>query len=426
MHKTLNSKITPFGGIHLLHKKIFSEGIAQFIDNELGNRCSNLGYNYSDLILSRIYTTFCGGHATEDVNYIRENTLQYLKGLKVPSADTILRGDVELSVPCGFFSSDSGVSNKVNINDKMNQFLIKSAIKLGQLDPKDKELTYDFDHQFIPAEKHDAEYSYKNAKGYFPGVATISNIPVYIEGRNGNCSVKSEQLSTHKRIFSALSQQGVKPKYARMDSGSYLKEVTDFFHEQNILFFIRANNSEALLTAAVDAENWKNCMINHQDLELASFPYKFGKYTHRIIAYRMPNKTGQLSALTNDAKTYLFIITNDKEISEKDAIQFYNKRGESERVFDIQNNDFSWDSMPHSFLEENTVFLIIMAVAHIIYKWLLGIFSVAVEGLTNSSRLKKFIFRLVAMAAKITKSGRRQIIHLVTKNNVLIKLANTS
>lgn len=156
MHKTLNSKITPFGGIHLLHKKIFSEGISQFINNELGERSSSLGYNYSDLILSRIYTTFCGGHATEDVNYIRDNTLQYLKGLKVPSADTILRGDVELSVPCDFFSSDSGVVNKVNINDKMNQFLIKSAIRLRQLDPKDKELTYDFDHQFIPAEKHDA------------------------------------------------------------------------------------------------------------------------------------------------------------------------------------------------------------------------------------------------------------------------------
>ena len=125
-----NSKITPFGGIHLLHKKIFSEGIAQFINNELGKRSSSLGYNYSDLILSRIYTTFCGGHATEDVNYIRENTLQYLKGLKVPSADTILRGDVELSAPCDFFRSDAGVVNKLNINDKMNRFLIKSA-KIG-------------------------------------------------------------------------------------------------------------------------------------------------------------------------------------------------------------------------------------------------------------------------------------------------------
>ena len=44
-------------------------------------------------------------------------------------------------------------------------------------------------------------------------------------------------------------------------------------------------------------------------------------------------------------------------LTEEKAIEFYNKRGDSERVFDIQNNDFNWDSMPHSFLEQNTVYL---------------------------------------------------------------------
>jgi hypothetical protein len=92
----------------------------------------------------------------------------------------------------------------------------------------------------------------------------------------------------------------------------------------------------------------------------------------------------------------------------------------------MQNNDFNWDSMPHSFLEENTVYLIIMAVAHIIYKYLLSIFSCLVEGLTKTSRLKKFIFRFVAKVAKLTRSGRRIIIHLATKNQKLIHLVNSS
>jgi hypothetical protein len=140
----------------------------------------------------------------------------------------------------------------------------------------------------------------------------------------------------------------------------------------------------------------------------------------------MPNKTGQISAFTNDAKKYLFIITNDWGVSEKEAIVFYNKRGDSERVFDIQNNDFNWNSMPHSFLEENTVYLIIMAVAHIIFKWLLGIFSKVVEGLSETSRLKKFIFRFITIVAKFTHSSRQQIVHLATKNQALLKLANTT
>ena len=426
MIKILDSNVTPFGGIHLLHQKLISENTLQFIDNELGQRVKTVGFSYSDIILSRIYTAFCGGNATEDVNYIKVDTLKPLKGISIPSADTILRGDVGLSVPCEYIKTDSGKENKVNINPKMNRLLIRSAIKSKQLNPNDKELVYDFDHQFIPAEKYDAEYSYKNKRGYFPAVATISNIPVYIEGRNGNCNVKTEQLATHKRALAALAKEGASPKYARMDSGSYIKEVTDYFHGNGTLFFIRANNSEALLAQAADAENWQPCTINFQDMEIASFSYQFGKYNHRIIAYRVPNKTGQVSAFTRDAKKYLFVITNDWETAEREAIVFYNKRGDSERVFDIQNNDFNWDSMPHSFLEENTVYLIIMAIAHIIYKWLLSLFCNVVDGLTKTSRLKKFIFRVVNIVAKFTKSGRQQIVHLSTKNEALIKLANST
>ena len=426
MLKNTNTKVTPFGGIHLIHNRLISEGTIQFIDNELGGRASYVGFNYSDIVLSRAYTAFCGGNATEDVNYIRENTLGHLKRISIPSADTILRGDVELSTKCQFIETDSGNENKINVNSKLNKFLIRSGIRFKQIDPNDKGLVYDFDHQFIPAEKFDATYSYKKKKGYFPGVATISNIPVYIEGRNGNCNVKTAQLSTHERALSALEGEGIKPKYARMDSGSYLKEVTDYFHGKGIKFFIRANNSETLLTRAVDAGNWQRCTINFQDMEVASFKYRFGKHEHRIIAYRFPNKTGQMSAITNDAKNYLFIITNDNEISGEKAIRFYNKRGDSERVFDIQNNDFNWDSMPHSFLGENTVYLIIMAFAHIIYKYLLGIFSMVVDGLGKTSRLKKFIFRVINIVAKFTKSGRRDIVHFATGNTALVELANSS
>jgi len=424
--KTFDSNVTPFGGIHLIHKQLLAHGAIDFIDNQLGARVKTIGYNYSDILLARIYTAFCGGNATEDVNYVRGNTLKQLKGINIPSADTILRGDKELSVPCAYIETASGKANKINANPKMNEFLVNTAVKFMQLNPGDKNLTYDFDHQFIPAEKYDAEYSYKNKKGYFPGVATISNIPVYIEGRNGNCNVKTEQLSTHKRALKLLASKGIKPRYARMDCGSYLKEVTDYFHEEDILFSIRASNSETLLTMAADTPNWKPCAINFQDIEVNSFKYQFGNFEHRIIAYRMPNKTGQKSVFTNDAKNYLFIITNDWGISEKEAIVFYNKRGDSERVFDMQNNDFNWDSMPHSFLEENTVYLIIMAVAHIMYKWLLNIFSKVVDGLTKTSRLKKFIFRFVATVVKITRSGRRIIAHLATHNQELIQLANST
>ena len=111
-------------------------------------------------------------------------------------------------------------------------------------------------------------------------------------------------------------------------------------------------------------------------------------------------------------------------MTNKQVIEFYNQRGESEKVFDIQNNDFNWKHIPHSFLEENTVYLIIMAITHIVYRWLITIFSNLIEGLNPNARLKQFIFRFVNTVAKITKSGRRQIIAIATNNQKLLNFIN--
>jgi len=428
MLKKLDSKLTPFGGLLLIHSKLQSKKLSGFIDSKLGSRVKTVGYNYSDILTTRIYTSFCGGSATEDVNYIRENTLSHLKNFAVPSADTILRGDIELATPCDYFTTANGTKNKINVNTRMNQLLIGCAkhFDIFQITRETQDLIYDFDHQFIATQKYDATYSYKKEKGYFPGVVSIQGVPVYIEGRNGNCNVKTEQLATHQRAIEALANQGIYPNRARMDAGSYIKEVANFFHNKNILFTIRANQSQTLLEEASKAKGWSKCTIGIQDMEVTSLAYLFGDAAHRVVAYKVPNKSKQINTTTNDAFKYMFIITNDWDSTEKQVIEHYNARGASEKIFDIQNNDFNWNAMPHSFLEENTVYLIIMAMAHIIYKWLLSIFSELVDGLTNSSRLKKFIFRFVAVVAKVTRSSRTEIIGIATHNKKLIKVMNTS
>ena len=419
---SLDSKVTPFGGLHLIHKQLSSKKFGQFIDDQLGARVKTVGYNYSELFLTRLYTTFCGGSATEDVNYIRENTLEQLKCFKVPSADTILRGDVELATARKLIKTNNGKDNKIHVNTKMNAFLISCA-KFFDILPNE-DLVYDFDHQFIPTEKYDATYSYKKERSYFPAVVSIADLPLYIEGRNGNCSVKTTQLETHKRALGALQEQEIYPKYARMDAGSYIQEVTDYFDSQQMLFFIRANQSQCLLEAASRSEQWQDCTIGYQDMQTTTLAYQFGHTAHRIVAYRVPNKTGQINTFTGDRYKYMFIMTNDWQISDQRVIEFYNQRGASEKVFDVQNNDFNWKCMPRSFLQENTVYLIIMAVAHIVYKWLIKSISKHIEGLSPKARLKRFIFRFVNTVAKVTKSGRRQIIALATSNQKLLNFCN--
>lgn len=410
-----DSKYTAFGGLHLIHREVISKKLISFFNEHLPKRSSNAQYHFSDLILSRIYTCFSGGSCAEDINYL-ETTLAPLKKFSVPSADTLHYMEKELATPSQELFSKSGTSNKINSNDSLNRLLVSTARFLKVLTCDDKDYCLDFDHQFIPTEKHDTTYSYKNKRGYFPGVASINNTPVYVENRNGNCHVNFNQKDTLERSLSMLHEHGIYPCKARMDSGSYTKEVVDFLDGEKMMFYIRAEQSDTLLFNATLQDNWKEACINQNLYQTTSIEHPFGEKTHRVVCYRWKNKTGQTRMITGDDYNYLFILTNDKQTPEEQIIRFYNKRGNSERMFDIQNNDFNWKNLPYSFLEQNTVYLIIMAIANVVYQWILKIISSITKTVNEKSRLKRFTFRVICMVAKVTRSGRRQVVKLYSNN----------
>ena len=335
--------------------------------------------------------------------------------MKTASPDTLLAMQKELSTPAEEISAENTI-NKINVNDRLNALNIKTALFLGVLNTTEKNYYLDFDQQLIPTEKYDATYSYKKKRGYFPAVDSIDNLPVYLENRNGNCSVKFQQLETLKRALTLLKENGITPGYARMDCGSYIKEVCEYLDEQGITFYIRAEQSEQMLFEASLIENWEKAEIGFHNYEVGCMPYRFGAKTFRIVAYRCPNKTGQTNLITADANNYLFILTNDETKTAKEVIEFYNDRGNSERLFDIQNNDFNWKKMPFSFLEQNTVYLLLMAFCHILYRWIICIFSKCYSFLQPKDRLKKFIFRLVCIPAKVIRSGHRTIVKLFSSH----------
>lgn len=409
-----DSKVTSFGGIHLIHSQVKAIKLDDFIGQQLGQRKVNSKYSFADMIISRLYTDLCGGECAEDI-YFLEQTLEHLKGLRTPSADTILRLEGELSVPNIELTSTNQVINQLNINEQLNRFLVNTATFLKMLTPDQSGYCLDFDHQVIPTEKQDSTYSYKEQRGYFPGVASINNVPVYVENRNGNSSVKFNQLDTLRRIFAQLAQSGITPEHCRMDCGSYIKEVCDWLHnEQRCNFYIRANQSHQLLVKASESTDWQDIKMGKNHYQATSIKHEFGQNTYRVVCYRWPNKNGQVNISTNDAYSYLFIITNNRVWSEKQVIKFYNDRGNSERLFDIQNNDFNWKKMPHSYMPANTVYLIIMAACHTIYQWLVRLLSQHLPVIRPGHRLKKFIFRIISIAAKVTRSGRQQVVRLFT------------
>jgi len=108
-------------------------------------------------------------------------------------------------------------------------------------------------------------------------------------------------------------------------------------------------------------------------------------------------------------------MTNNRELSDLEIIEFYNKRGDSERLFDEMNNDFLWKKMPFSFMNENTVFLIMMAICRNLFHFLTDTISKKIDFVKPNFRLKKFIFRFIVVPAKWIKQGRQEILKLFTK-----------
>lgn len=412
----ISTTVSPFAGISFVNEEFSKIGLSQLIDNELGRRVKTFGFLYSDII-KNLANVFCsGGSCAEDIQTHLGEHLKSIPGNNVPSADTILRGIKELAVPNSTFTSKQGNMYGFNINTKLNKLNIKSLLLTGQLQ-KGTLYDFDYDNQIIATEKYDTKYTYKHNKGYFPGVATIGDKIVYIENRDGNANVKFEQAATLSRAYNLLKENDIKINRSRMDAGSYSKEIIEVVASNSKLFYIRANKSAEVLSQIVKIQTWKTVEINYKIYEVASIPFTqfFGEKNYRLVIMREKSDDNQINMFTGDTFIYRSILTNDSQSTEKEVIEYYNQRGSSEKLFDVMNNDFGWKNLPCSFMNENTAFLIIMAMVKNFYNYFVAKVAGVFGGILPTTRLKRFIFRFISVAGKWVYTGRQWVLKLYTK-----------
>jgi len=411
----LSSNVSPFAGISFINNSFNEKGISQLIDNELGARVKTVGFSYSDIIRNQFNVFYSGGDCAEDIQTHLGKHLKSIPGNHVPSADTILRGIKELSTQNASFTSNQGKTYDFNINTKLNNLNIKSLLLTKQLE-KDTYYDFDYDNQIIATEKYDTKRTYKHTKGYFPGVATIGNKIVYIENRDGNANVKFEQASTLSRAYNLLKENGIKINRSRMDAGSYSKDIINEVACNSKLFYIRANKCAELFRQIIEIKKWETVEINYKIYEVASivFTQFCEEENYRLVIMREKSDDNQIDMFTGDTFIYRSILTNDWQSTEKEVIEYYNQRGGSEKLFDIMNNDFGWKHLPCSFMNENTVYLIIMAMAKNFYNYFVGNAAKYFEDIMPTTRLKRFIFRFISVAGKWVYTGRQWVLKLFT------------
>jgi hypothetical protein len=371
------NSINSFGGLNFISNEFDSLGLPDLITEYLGERSKLASYEYHDIVKALWMVLFAGGDCAEDVQENLKSELSNIDNLKLSSADTILRLQKQLNNCKEIYLSDSGVENEISHNDNLNELNMAVLLRTKQLNPGEA-YNLDFDNQFIACEKYDSKKGYKMKKGYFPGIATIGKNIVYLENRNGNSNVKFKQHDTLLNVYEMLNKNNIKVNKSRMDCGTFTKEVIKTVEANSSTLYIRARKCNDLTEQIRQANDWRKVMIGSKEVEVTSIKYKpFKEETeYRYVVTREANKNGQIDIFSGSNFLYRAIITNDWTTADENIVGFYNQRGASERIFDEMNNDFGWGNLPFSFLEENTVYMLLTAICRNFYLCILEKFRV--------------------------------------------------
>ena len=411
-------QLSAFGGMNFVFNFLDNLQIEPIISKNLPTMPRQSKYSWKDILYSLFSVYMCGGDAVEDIGLHLKNHFKNNPFVKLPSPDTTLTRMKQLATPMRTCQTKRGsVNHDYNTNTLLDSLNIKLLKRLGAFNAK--EITLDFDNTIIFSEKEDCKMTYKRNKGYQPAVCTINeNYILYIENRGGNSDAKSFQGDTINRAFDLLkSSQCTKIDNFRADAASYQFDVINIVEANTSNFYIGCRNSyvEKYYSQITSWQLIKDSTGQTMEVgEISITPFevqakKAGKMpkTYRLVVKRKKNKNGQINMITNDAYDYRSIITNNKNFSAVEVAQFYNQRGNMEKQFDILKNDFGWNNMPFSKMNQNTVFLYFTAIFRNLYNNIIRYFSQRVKGLKHYHRVKKFLFRFIILPAKWIRRSRQ-------------------
>ena len=416
-----SEKLTPFGGIFPI-MEYFNSKLSPVIDRVLGLRCKQFGYQYSEIIRSLMCVYLCGGSCVEDLSSHLLRHLSLHPTLRTCSSDTVLRIMGELKETNVTYTSETGRSYDFNTADRLNDLIVESLLATGQLKAGEM-YDFDFDHEFLEAEKYDAKRTYKKFLGYSPGVGVIGNLVVGIENRDGNANVRFHQQDTLERMLTRLESRGVRIKRARMDCGSCAREIVETVSRHCEYYYIRGSRCQSIYNEIFALRGWKRVTINGKEFEVCSIrTEKWDGMPCRMAIQRQRRMAGEELDLWEGEYTYRCIITNDYGSTDEEIVEFYNQRGAKERIFDDLNNGFGWDRLPRSFMAENAVFLILTALIRNFYQMLMSRHDLKDFGLKDTSRVKAFVFRFVSVPAKWVRTARQHVLNIYSENKAYAKV----
>lgn len=390
-------------------------GIGRLVRKCLGKRPAQSKYTSVDILLSHWLYIFAGAERLEDTSFHGEE-LETVKGVKVASPDAYGRVFKGWATEHTYVETDTS-RHTLNFNEPLNALMIDVGIKTKLVRKRSYNIL-DYDTTIIEHRKSDSSKTYKQvegqlARGYQVGAAFLNGIPCYFEGRGGNTSASFDIDKTVWRCLSNLKDRGVKVSVFRCDAAGHKHDLFEMLDREDIKFYVRGRSAKWVNDMMEDYTAWKTYYIKkdgeRQKVELCSVIKnptgpKYRHLEYRYVIQRVESDNGIMSV---NGRKYKFktIVTNDRASSEIFVHQTYNQRGSEERRFDELKNQFNWRRIPFSYLNQNTVFMMINAIGLILYRYVLKYLNKHLSYLPGNLWLKRFRFLFICVVATLADDG---------------------
>jgi len=434
------------GGIGVIHQLSRKTGLIGEIDKRIHLLKRHLPYHESDHILNMAYSILAGGSRLEDIELLRNDHgwLDALGAKIIPDPTTA--GDFARRFDEGTVIELMNVKNTVRkrIWDKQPRAFKNEAV-----------VNVDGTISATTGEcKEGMDISYDGQWGYHPLIISLDNTrePLYIINRPGNAP---SHLDSSRWIDKTLNLlEGTFEKvYVRgdtdfsltehfdkwdarctfiygVDAMPNLKKMADGIEEARWQRFERKPKYHVKTTKRQRPQNIKEQVVKARKFKniqtecehISEFIYRPGKCekSYRMIVLRKTLKVTRGELQLFDDIRYLFHITNDRERSAHDLIEFYHGRCDHENDIEQLKNGVKALQMPTDTLVSNWAYMVVASLAWDLKAWYglllpyrqLGLQIVRME-------FKRFINTFINIPCLIIKAGRRIWYRVVGYNDKL-------
>ncbi|MEK7777547.1 MAG: IS1380 family transposase [Chloroflexota bacterium] len=392
------------GGLVLPYEMARALELAEVIDRELPPPGSGRGYKPSQFVMPLVLMLHGGGKKLEDLREIKgEVSLRKLLGIK----------DLPATCTVGDWLRRMGQDGRgLSGLGRVNRHTVAEVLRRDAR----KEYTLDADATVIEADKEQAQWTYKDEKGYQPLLGFLFELGLVLwdEFRDGNVPAQAGAVEFLERC-QGMMPKGKRIAYYRADSASYQAGVINRCTKDKVLFTITADQDSAVKTAIRDIsrEQWQP---HKGDREIAETVHSMEdtKEAFRLIVQRWPKVQADL--FDPDPYCYHVIATNREEPASK-VVELHNQRGQAENFIKELKEGFGMSWMPCAESYANAVYFRIGVIA---YNLFAAMKLLSLPPWLRNSTIASLRWQVYQTAARVVHHGHQVLLKLATSAEKLV------